>query len=274
MSLSINSNILSLQVQRQLADHTAESVRLIEQLSSGTRIQHARDDPAGLAIASRMTSRLRGMQVAMRNINDGNSMLQVADGAMVNIGDSLQRLRELAVQSGNGALSGSDRRALQLEAGQVLAQINGVDKQTAFNGQRLFAASGGGPRRIQIQAGADGGANNLIELQLSGMNASALGLADIDLKDTAGSLQSVDAAIEAVDRQRALVGAAGNRLDMATNVTQNTTLNLQASLSRIQDVDFASAATRLTRESILRQAALAMLSQANGQPNAILALLR
>jgi flagellin len=558
MTLSINNNSLSLNAQRHLAEHTDEASRLIARLSAGSRIAGASDDPAGQAISARMSSQLRGMSQVMRNINDGTSMLQVADSAMASIGDSLQRLRELAVQSGDGALSDQDRGALQDEAVQILAQITDVGTTTAFNGQALFSqdavsiggdarkrnvidglktgwlasaeamvkkyygiegdgaaikvnlggiddgqwnvlasvsgtteangkvkdlslnldmadfgsgttadggaaflyndrviahemvhaimdrsmnmtslpgwfkegtaeliqgsderlanaiggggaaaivsgvtssgysyegayaaarymhdklkglgveggmkglmsylnknqsatldtalnavtggqladsnaflndfhtygvgfintkmnltnadtgaiggldADGGpsldarsvvsdvgttpadrplehfsvdfpeiggatGVKRMQIQVGAGTSKDDLIELQFSAMNAQALGLADLDMKKTAVALLHIDQAIDFVDRQRVVAGAAGNRLDMAAANTQTASVNLADSQSRIQDVDYASSTVRLTRAQILQQAASAMLTQANGQPNAVLALLR
>jgi flagellin len=559
MSLSINNNSLSLNPQRQLAEHTSEVSRLIAKLASGARIEGASDDPAGQAISARMSSQLRGMSQVMRNINDGTSMLQVADSAMANIGDSLQRLRELAVQSGNGGMSDSDRGALQSEATQILAQITDVGSSTQFNGQTLFSqdsssiggdartrrvidglktgwlgsaeemvkkyygiegdgatlklnlattdgawnvlasvsgstesngkvgtlslnldmadfgggttadggaaflyndrvvahemvhaimdrsmnmvslpkwftegtaeliqgaderlanaiagggvaavvsgaaasdpsyegayaasrylhdklkeagveggmkglmtylhehqsanldaalnavtngtiatasafmtdfqANGatfittrmnlanadtgaiggldadGGPvrnakdvvsdvgytsadkplqnfqmdfgdlddgagtgiNRMQIQVGAGTSKDDLIELQFSAMNAQALGLSDLDMSKTAVALLHIDQAIDFVEKQRVSVGAAGNRLDMAAANNQTSSINLAASQSRIQDVDYASSTAKLTRAQILQQAASAMLTQANGQPNAVLALLR
>jgi flagellin len=558
MSLSINNNTLSLNAQRRLAEHTDDASRLIAKLSAGSRIESASDDPAGQAISARMSSQLRGMSQVMRNINDGSSMLQVADSAMANIGDSLQRLRELAVQSGDGGMSDKDRGALQQEAVQILAQISDVGKSTQFNGQTLFsqdtssiggdakvrkvidglktgwlgsaeamikkyygiegdgaglkldldntdgpsnvlayvqgtvgsgkwsnlslnldmadfgggstadgggspmysdrivahemthaimarsmnfsslpqwfvegtaelihgaderlrgAVAGGGAagvvsgvtssafsyegayaasrylhdklkeagveggmkglmsylhenqsanldtalnavtkgaiadssaflsdfhangvayistqmnltnadtgaiggldadggpsrnakdvvsdvgftdaekplqgfkfdfgtfddgattgvNRMQIQVGAGTSKDDLIELQFSAMNASALGLADLDMTKTAVALLHIDQAIDFVDKQRIVTGAAGNRLDMAAANTQTSSINLAASQSRIQDVDYASSTAKLTRAQILQQAASAMLTQANGAPNAVLALLR
>jgi flagellin len=557
MSLSINNNTLSLQTQRRLAEHTADASKVIAQLSAGSRISGASDDPAGQAISARMSSQLRGMSQVMRNINDGTSMLQVADSAMANIGDSLQRLRELAVQSGDGGMSDKDRGALQEEATQILAQISDVGKSTQFNGQSLFsqdtssiggdakvrkvidglktgwlgsaeamikkyygiegdgaglkldlhntdgpsnvlayvegsvgsgkwsnlslnldmadfgggstadgggapmysdrivahemthaimarsmnfsslpqwfqegtaelihgaderlrgAVAGGGAagvvsgvtsstfsyegayaasrylhdrlkeegvdggmkglmtymsknqgatldtalnavtngaiadssaflndfhtngatfittkmnltnadtgaiggldadggpsrsakdvvsdvgytdadkplqnfkmdfgdlgsagtgvNRMQIQVGAGTSKDDLIELQFSAMNASALGLSDLDMTNTATALLHIDQAIDFVDKQRVATGAASNRLDMVAANTQTSSVNLAASQSRIQDVDYASATASLTRSQILQQAASAMLTQANGQPNAVLALLR
>jgi flagellin len=560
MTLSINNNTLSLQAQRRLAEHTADATKAIAKMTSGARIGSASDDPAGQAISERMSSQLRGMSQVMRNINDGTSMLQVADSAMANIGDSLQRLRELAVQSGDGGMSDTDRGALQQEATQILAQISDVGKTTQFNGQTLFsqdtssiggdakvrkvidglktgwlgsaeamikkyygiegdgadlklnlgaiddgqwnvlasvsgstessgkvgtlslnldmsdfgsgdtadggtsssfysdriiahemvhavmdrsmnmvslpkwfkegtaeliqgaderlagAVAGGGAaavvtgaaasdpsyegayaasrylheqlkksgvdggmkglmtylhehqsanldtalnavtngaivsasafmsdfqangaayigtmnlsnadtgaiggldadggpvrnakdvvsdigytsadkplqnfkmdfgdlddgasagvNRLQIQVGAGTSKDDLIKLEFSAMNASALGLSDLDMKKTAVALLHIDQAIDFVDKQRVVVGAASNRLDMAAQNTQTSSVNLAASQSRIQDVDYADSTVKLTRSQILQQAASAMLTQANGQPNAVLALLR
>jgi len=561
MTLSINNNTLSLQAQRRLAEHTADASNTIAKLSSGSRITAASDDPAGQAISERMSSQLRGMSQVMRNINDGTSMLQVADSAMANIGDSLQRLRELAVQSGDGGMSDTDRGALQQEATQILAQISDVGKSTQFNGQTLFSqdissiggdtkvrkvidglktgwlgnaeamikkyygiegdgadlklslsaiddgqwnvlasvsgstqtggkvgnlslnldmsdfgsgdtadggtsssfysdriiahemvhavmdrsmnmqslpkwftegtaeliqgaderlagavaggggaagvvsgaaasdpsyegayaasrylhdqlkkfgvdggmkglmtylhehqsanldtalnavtngniasasafmtdfqangvayigtmnlsnadtgaiggldadggpvrnakdvvsdigytsadkplqsfkmdfgtlddGAGAGVNRMQIQVGAGTSKDDLINLEFSAMNSSALGLSDLDMKKTAVALLHIDQAIDFVDKQRVVVGAASNRLDMAASNTQTSSINLASSQSRIQDVDYASTTARLTRSQILQQAASAMLTQANGQPSAVLALLR
>jgi flagellin len=558
MTLSINNNTLSLQAQRRLAEHTADAMKAIEKMTSGARIGGASDDPAGQAISARMSSQLRGMSQVMRNINDGTSMLQVADSAMADIGDSLQRLRELAVQSGDGAMSDSDRGALQQEATQILAQITKVGTDTQFNGQTLFSqdlssiggdekkrkvidglktgwlasaeemvrkyygiegdgatiklnlggiddgqwnvlasvsgfteangkvgtlslnldmadfgtgdtadggaaflyndrvvahemvhaimdrsmnmaslpkwfkegtaeliqgaderlanaiagggvgavvsgaaaadpsyegayaasrylhdklkelgveggmkglmsylnknqsatldtalnavtngaiadssafmtdfqangasfittkmnltnadtgaiggldADGGpslnakdvvsdvgytsadkplqnfkmefpeiggntGVNRMQIQVGAGTSKDDLIELQFSAMNSRALGLSDLDMKKTAVALLHIDQAIDFVDKQRVVAGAASNRLDMAAANTQTTSINLASSQSRIQDIDYASTTAKLTRSQILQQAASAMLTQANGQPSAVLALLR
>jgi flagellin len=551
MSMSINSNALSLGVQKKLAEHTNDTSRLIGRLATGLRINSASDDAAGQALSSRMTAGLNGLSQSMRNINDATSLLQVADGALANIGDNLQRLRELAVASGNASYSDSDRTALQQEANQLLAQITQVGARTEFNGQSVFAqdtasiggsdskkrvvldglktgwlsaaeesirkyygiegkgsalsvnldenngaggvlasvsgnrgtmslnldmddfgtaatpdggsasmysdrivahemvhavmlsatsfnfngadwftegtaelihgaderlsgdigaagnvanlvaafdstykysggyaatrymhdqlkelgveggikgvmqymsenagadlstalnvvsktkwanvgafetdfrangaafinarmnlanddtgaiggldADGGtsrnardvaqdvgpgtadaplkgfkvvmpelgggtGTRRVQVQVGANAG--DLIDLEFSAMNASALGLAGLDLRNSAVALLHIDQAIDFVDKQRVAVGASSNRLDLVASNTQSSLVNLEASRSRIQDVDYAETTSRLTRAQILQQAASAMMTQANGEPRAVLALLR
>lgn len=565
MTLSINDTSLSRRVQQQLSAHNDETAKLLGRLTSGLRIGSATDDPAGQAITSRMSSNLQGMSQAMRNINDATSMLQVADGAMANIGDSLQRLRQLAVQSSDSALSNDDRDALQQEANQILGQINQVGTDTSFNGQAVFAqddtsiggdekkravidglktgwlssaedmvkkyyglsadgatltvnlnttdgpynvlasvsgttqsngevgnlslnldmadfgdaaatpdggtnsmlyndrtvahemvhaimdrsvnmaalpiwfkegtaeliqgadqrlanavsgsgaaavvsavsgsmsasstflyeggyaasrymheklkelgvdggmkglmtylsqnqgstldtalnavtngkiadtnafladfhangaayitndmnlsnadtgaiggldADGGpsrdaedvvldqptnpsdkplqnfdvvfpdigagatGVKRVQVQAGPGTSSNDLIDLQFSAMNAHALGLADLDMQRGAVALLHIDQAIDFVDKQRAANGASSNRLDVAASNLQTSSTNLQASQSRIQDTDYATDTAKLTRSQILQQAASAILVQANGQPSAVLALLR
>lgn len=564
MTLSISNNALSQRVQQQLSAHNDETSRLLARLTSGSRIGSAADDPAGQAITSRMASNLQGMSQAMRNINDATSMLQVADSAMANVGDSLQRLRELAVQSNDSALGSDDRDALQQEANQLLAQITQVGTDTSFNGQAVFAqddtsiggddkkravidglktgwlssaedmvkkyyglsadgatikvnldttdgqwnvlasvsgttqsngkvtdlslnldmadfadaaatpdggttpafyndrtvahemvhaimdrsvnmsglpiwfkegtaeliqgadarlagavagsgaaavvsavsgsmtasssflyeggyaasrymheklkelgvdggmkglmtylnqnqsatldtalnavtkgqiadtnaflsdfhangaayitsqmnltnadtgaiggldADGGpsrdaedvvsdlptdpadkplqnfdvefpeiggatGVKRVQVQAGPGTSAGDLIDLQFSAMNAHALGLADLNLDHGTVALLHIDQAIDFVDKQRAANGASSNRLDVAASNLQTGSANLQASQSRIQDTDFASDTVKLTRSQILQQAASAILTQANGEPNAVLALLR
>ena len=553
MSLSINNTSLSLNAQRKLAEHTNEATRLVARLSAGARIQEAADDPAGQAVVGRMASRLTGMSQAMRSINDTTSMLQVADSALSNITDSLQRLRELAVASGNGSYTDSDRNTLQAEANQILAQINQTGNDALFNGQAIFspqyvsgsedknkravldslragwlsaaedmvqqyyglqgdgvtlkinldtsdgqsgvlasvtgstapgsditlnvdmadfsnittadggsgpvfddrviahemvhaimlrstsfnfpqwftegtaelihgadervagalaggqtaagivgtitgggfsyeggyvasrylhdrlkalgvadgmkglmtylnqnrsadldtalkavtggqyqntadfmtdfAAGGanyitntmnltnadtgaiggldadGGPsrdaqavvpesgfgtgakplrnfkveypglssgsqamRRVQVQVGADAG--DVIDMQFAAVNASALGLADLDLHNTAVALLHIDDALASVTEQRVQVGAYSNRMDVVASNVQTSTQNLEAARGRIQDVDYAGSTVRLTRSQILQQAASAMLTQANGEPRAVLALLR
>ncbi|WP_296947018.1 flagellinolysin [uncultured Massilia sp.] len=550
MSLSIRNDSLSLQAQHRYAEHVSDANTLVARLASGTRIGAAADDPAGQALAARMASGLKGMSEAMRNINDATSMLQVAEGAMSNVTDSLQRLRELAVASGNGSYGDGDRDTLQREANQILQQITQVGRETEFNGQAVFAqettsiggdgqvrnvldglrtgwlgasedlvrqyygiegkgakltvnlldsdgaggvlasvsgnrtgmalnidmadfgsaatadggkapqysdrviahemvhavmlsstsfdfdgadwfaegtaeliqgaderlagdiaAAGGaanvvagfrdaykysggyaasrylhdqlkalgvdggikgvmqymsghmeadlstalnvvskgryadvgafeadfeangahyiatrmnlqnadtgaiggldadaGPvrsardvvqdaamtsrdkplrnfdvtmpengghtntRRVQVQAGAD--AADLIELQFSAMNASALGLADLDMGNTAVAVSRIDEAIDFVDRQRVAAGASSNRLDMASANAGTMSVNLAAARDRIQDVDYASTTVKLTRAQILQQAASAILTQANGAPRAVLALLK
>ncbi len=552
MSLSINNNSLSLHAQRKLAEHTSEATRLIGRLSAGTRIASAADDPAGQAVVGRMRSQLTGMRQAMRSINDATSMLQVADSALSNITDSLQRLRELAVASGNGSYTASDRDTLQAEANQILAQITQTGNGASFNGQAIFSAAAtsgnedkhkravldslkagwlsaaedmvqqyyglqgdgvtlkinldttdgksgvlasvtgstapgsdvtlnidmadfddmstpdggtgpvfddrviahemvhaimlrstsfnfpqwftegtaelihgaderlagalaggqtaqdivdtitgggfsyeggyvasrylhdqlksmgvaggmkglmtylsqnraadldtalkavtggqyqgigdfmtdfaaggasyiggmdlanadtgaiggldadGGPardaqgvvpesgfgtaarplrnfkveypdigsqgenvRRVQIQVGASAG--DLVDMEFSAVNAGALGLADLDMHNTAVALLHIDDALAFVTGQRVQVGAYSNRMDLAASNNQTMSMNLEASKSRIEDVDYAGAAVRLTRAQILQQAASAMLTQANGEPRAVLALLR
>jgi flagellin len=551
MSMSINSNALSLGVQKKLAEHTNDTSRLIGRLATGLRINGASDDAAAQALTSRMTSGLKGLSEAMRNINDATSLLQVADGALANIGDNLQRLRELAVASGNASYSDSDRTTLQQEANQLLAQITQVGARTEFNGQSVFAqetasiggsdskkrvvldglktgwlsaaeetirkyygiegkgatltvnlgenngaggvlasvsgnadtmslnldmddfgtaatpdggsasmysdrivahemthavmlsatsfnfngadwftegtaelihgaderlsgdigaagsvanlvaafdstykysggyaasrymhdqlkamgveggikgvmqymsdhagadlstalnvvskntwanvaafegkfrsegaayitarmnlsnddtgaiggldADGGlsrnardvaqdvgpgapdeplkgfkvvmpelgggtGTKRVQVQVGANAG--DLIDLEFAAMNASALGLAGLDMGNSAVALLHIDQAIDFVDKQRVAVGASSNRLDLVASNTQSSSVNLEASRSRIQDVDYAETTSRLTRAQILQQAASAMMTQANGEPRAVLALLR
>lgn len=550
MSLSINNNSLSLNAQRKFAEHGSETGKLIARLTSGARINGASDDPAGQAVAARIASGLKGMSQAMRNINDATSLLQVADGAMANISDSLQRLRELAVASGNGAYTDADRGTLQQEANQILQQISQVGNDTRFNGKTVFAedstsiggdagkrnvldglkagwlgaaedlvqkyygiqgkgstltvnladsdgaggvmasvsgsrtalslnvdmadfgaartpdggtapqysdrviahemvhavmasatgldlsqhqwftegtaeliqgaderlagdiaAAGGvanvvagfrdtykyaggyaasrylheqlkgqgvqggikglmrylsdnegadlgtalnavsggryadvaafeaefldkgvdyintrmdlrnadtgaiggldadggavrtargvvqdvaatapdkplrhftvimpengggtGVKRVQIQAGAR--ADDLIELQFASMNAGALGLSDLDMKNTGVALLRIDQAIDFVNQQRVAVGASSNRLDYVASNAQSTSLNLETARDRIQDIDYASTTVKLTRAQILQQAASAMMTQANGEPRAVLALLR
>jgi len=244
----------------------------MERLSSGKRINHARDDAAGMAIAEGMTSQIKGMNQAVRNTNDGISLVQTADGAMEGITSKLQRMRELAVQAANGTYSTSDRSALDTEVQALIAEIDRVADNTTFNGNTLL----GGTFGTNVQVGDQAG--NVINIStISSMTEASLGLASLSVGgQTAASsaIATIDGAISTVNTARATLGSTQNRFETTVADLKNTVENLSSARSRIQDADFASETANLAKNQILQQAGMAMLAQANQLPQAVLSLLR
>ena len=271
----INTNLLSLTTQNNLNKSQSSLGTAIERLSSGLRINSAKDDAAGQAIANRMTAQIKGMNQAARNANDGISMAQTAEGSLNEINNNLQRVRELAVQASNGTNSTSDLASLQDEVTARLAEINRVAGKTDFNGIKLLDGSAGAAGVVKIQVGVNDG--DTIDLDLSGAKAdtTTLGVAAIDLKTmTATDLGTIDAAIAKVDKARSGLGAVQNRFTSAINNLNNTSNNLSAAQSRIQDADYATEVSNMSRAQILQQAGTSVLSQANQVPQTVLSLLR
>jgi flagellin len=243
----------------------------MERLSSGKRINHARDDAAGMAITEQMTSQIKGMNQAVRNSNDGISMVQTADGAMEGIASKLQRMRELAVQAANGIYSSSDRDSLDIEFQALDDEIDRVATNTRFNGIDLLAAD----LTKKIQTGAEAGAT--INVELTGVTSSNLGISTdlISSQSSAStSIGAIDDALSIVNSARAKLGATQNRLETTVQDLKNNVENLSASRSRIKDADFASETATLAKNQILQQAGMAMLSQANQLPQQVLKLLQ
>jgi flagellin len=267
----INTNIMSLNTVRVL-DQSQKSLQTsMERLSSGKRINHARDDAAGMAITEKMTSQIRGMNQAVRNSNDGISMVQTADGAMEGIASKLQRMRELAVQAANGIYSTSDRNSLNIEFQALDDEINRVATTTQFNGINLLASN----LTTEIQTGALSGST--IDVELTGVTSSNLGISTdlISSQSSAStSIGAIDAALSIVNSARAKLGATQNRLETTVQDLKNNVENLSASRSRIKDADFASETATLAKNQILQQAGMAMLSQANQLPQQVLKLLQ
>ena len=288
----INTNVMSLNAQRNLSTSNASLGNTIQRLSSGLRVNSAKDDAAGLAIAERMNAQVRGMNVAIRNANDAISLSQTAEGALGKIGDSLQRMRELAVQSANATNGDDDRAALHAEFSQLQDEISRVIDGTTFNGTALFTGSDS----FTFQVGAGTTDNDTIDItrnQLSGGTAGTSGeLADDAAADvvlatvTTGSdistdadaarnaIDDIDAALNAVNSERANYGAAQNRFESVISNLQISAENVTAARSRIMDADFAKETAELTRTQILTQAGTAMLAQANQAPQNVLSLLR
>ncbi|MCQ8106121.1 flagellin [Methylomonas sp. SURF-2] len=281
-SMVINTNIAALNSQRMLS-RTNESLQTaMERLSSGLRVNSAKDDAAGLAIADRMTSQIRGMTVAMRNANDGISMAQTAEAGMGNITETLQRMRDLAVQAGNfGAVSSEDRQKLQTEFKQLGNEIQRIIENTEFNGKKILNGSLSG---AIFQVGPNTSANNQISITISdlevmsGMNQLFGDLASIGSDATFSNVMSainhIDTAIEKIDNFRATLGAIQNRFTTTIANLQSSIENQSAARSRIMDADFAAETAQLSRAQILQQAGTAMLAQANQSTQGVLRLLQ
>jgi flagellin len=249
----------------------------MERLSTGKRINSAKDDAAGLAIASRMTSQVRGLTAAIRNSNDGISLAQTAEGAMGEVGNMLQRMRELAVQSANGTNSTSDRTAIDSEVTQLKAQIDDIAGKQTFNGTKLLD---GTASALTIQTGLNAG--DTVSMGIGSMKTADLGSATlkvtaVDLTTQTGAtaaLAAIDAAIDTVNGQRANLGAVQNRFEAGVSNLTATVTNLTEARSRIEDADFATETTQLAKAQILNQASTAMLAQANQSQQGVLSLLR
>ena len=278
----INTNVKSLVAQNAMSTNNRSLDKAMQQLSTGKRINSAQDDAAGLAISNKMTAQIRGLNQAVRNANDGISMLQTAEGATGEITNMLQRMRELAVQAANGTYESSDRSALNNEVTALSAEITRISDNTEWNGMKLFTATNasaggiGSGGVVTLQVGIGGSAGNQFSVTLNDID-SALSLSGISLTTTSGAtaaLDTLDAAITAVDTDRAAFGATMNRLTYAIDNLTNISQNAQASRSRIMDTDYAQATTELAKSQIIQQAATAMLAQANQAPQAVLSLLR
>ncbi|MCQ8102845.1 flagellin [Methylomonas sp. SURF-2] len=282
MAMVINTNVASLNSQRML-DRTNNSLKTsMERLSSGLRVNSAKDDAAGLAIADKMTSQIRGMTVAMRNANDGISMAQTAESAMGSITETLQRMRDLGVQAANrGAVSSSDREKLQTEFKQLGDEINRIIENTEFNGKKILNGSLVG---ALFQVGAGTSANNQISITVSdlkgvsGIDDVVAGNASIGSGATSANVLSaidtIDTAISKIDDFRATLGAVQNRFTTTIGNLQSSIENQSAARSRILDADFAVETSNLSRSQILQQAGTAMLAQANQSAQSVLSLLR
>ena len=277
MTQVINTNVMSLNAQRNLSTNSASLATSIQRLSSGLRINSAKDDAAGLAISQRMTTQVRGMDQAARNANDGISLAQTAEGALQEISSNLQRIRELAVQAANGTNSNEDKQALQKEVQQLKDEITRVVDNTKFNGKQLLNASG----TISIQVGANATDDDKIDITLndissalSGITASAFSVSGMAAGSGATQLDDLDEALQSVNEARADLGAIQNRFSSAIANLQVSSENMAASRSRIQDADYAKETAELTRNQILTQAGTAMLSQAKSVPQNVLSLLQ
>ena len=271
MALVVNSNIASLNSQRQLSSSTNSLATNFERLSSGKRINSARDDAAGLQISSRLTSQINGLNQGSRNANDGISLAQTAEGALEEYTGTLQRMRTLAVQASNASNSDNDRLALNAEFSELEVELTRISTDTGFAGESLLDATYTGK---QFQVGAD--AAQLISVTISTNFAAASVLSTVGVS-TLGSAQAaitqIDAGLQSVNDTRADLGAKQNRFSSIIRSNDNSAQNLSASRSRIQDTDYAAESAALARSSVLQQASSSMLAQANQQPQIALSLL-
>ena len=287
MPQTINTNLVSLNAQRNLSSSQSSLATSMQRLSSGLRVNSAKDDAAGLAIAERMSSQVRGMNVGVRNANDAISMSQTAEGALGKVGDLFQRMRELAVQSANGTNSAADRASVNQEFVQLAQEATRTLGGTKFNGQNILATTNSSTFQI--------GANNSTDIDqitvtafdwaanagltgvlgssiITGTNVPTQQVTDISTAQAA--IATIDTAIDSVNSQRAAYGAAQNRFENVVSTLMVGVENQSAARSRIMDADYATETSNLSRASILQQAGNAMVAQANQLPQQVLALLR
>ncbi|WP_326538984.1 flagellin N-terminal helical domain-containing protein [Pseudorhodoferax sp.] len=281
MPAIINTNIAALTAQRNTNTSQASLAISMQRLSSGLRVNSAKDDAAGLAISERMTAQVRGMNVAIRNANDGISMAQTAEGALGKVGDALQRMRELALQSRNGTNHDKDKNSLQKEFAELQKEITRVLGGTAFNGRTILGAEA---TNFTFQIGANTTADDVIEVEFENMvteaTISAVTVTTASIGSTADTsaiasvIDNIDKAIDTINDKRATFGATQSRFEAVISNLQVSVENQSAAKSRILDADFAVETANLSRAQILQQAGNAMIAQANQQPQMVLRLLQ
>jgi flagellin len=275
MAMFIQTNISSLQAQKNLTANQNALTKSFNKLSSGYRINSAADDAAGLAISESMKSQIRSYTVAERNASDGISMAQTGEGALGEIHDVLGRMRELAVQSSNGSLTQSDRSFVQTEFTLLQSEIGRIQQSAKFNGKQLVASS---ISSITFQVGLDNTATDQISVNFGGLSLSQVttvaAVSGATTSQALASLAVIDAAISGVSVARSNFGSAMNRMQVATSNIQTMRLNLSAANSRIRDVDVAEETSMMSKNQVLSQAGVAVLSQANQLPQLAAQLLR
>lgn len=282
MALTVNTNTTSLGVQKNLNRASDALSTSMTRLSSGLKINSAKDDAAGLQIATRMTSQIRGQTMAIKNANDGISIAQTAEGAMQEQTNILQRMRELAVQSRNDTNSKDDRDALNKEFAQMSDELSRIANSTQLNGKNLLDGTAG---VLTFQVGSNSGANNQISISLdSGFDATTMGVDSATIAITGSdsaeaeamnaALDAIDKALQTINTTRADLGASQNRLTSTVNNLQNINENAEAARGRVQDTDFAAETAQLTKQQTLQQASTSVLAQANQLPSAVLKLLQ
>jgi flagellin len=263
----INTNVMSLNAQRNLNASQNSLATSLQRLSSGLRVNSAKDDAAGIAIGERMNAQVRGMTVAIRNANDGISLAQTAESALGTVSDALQRMRELAVQSANATNGTGDRANLNAEYQQLSSEITRIASQTKFNGKAILDADAGA---FDFQVGADVGQTLTITTTAATTVAGDLTTA----ANANTAITAIDTKLDAINTDRATYGAAQSRMGYAVQNLESARENQAASRSRIMDADFAMETANMTKNQILQQAGTAMLAQANAIPNNVLSLLR
>jgi len=265
------NNANSVWMQAALAASDKSASKSLQKLATALRINHASDDAAGLSLSESLRSQIRDSQMSQRNASDGMAMLQIADAGTQQITDSLQRMKELAIQSANGTLNDKDRKAIQAEYAQLQQQISGVAQGTTYNGKPLLSGGASG-MSFQVSGGGDG---SVISYQ-NGTDLSApLDVGSIDSADSARkALEGIDKVFQSVMGMRSGIGATMNRLDATATNLGNAIPNLSDAESRIRDTDYASEIAQLAKSRILGDSASAMMAQANGMPSGIMNLLR
>lgn len=274
MAAIINTNIASLNAQRNLSTSQGGLRSSLERLSSGLRVNGAKDDAAGLAIATRMTAQSRGMQVAIRNANDAISLAQTGESALGQIKDHLLRMRDLAVQSSNGTNTSADRGQLQSEFKALSDEVKRIYENTSFNGLKILDTNAG---TNTFQVGANQGETvDIVSTSVSGIygGISAQAVSGDTATSSQDAIDAIDTQLEALSTQRSVFGAAQSRFEGIVSILQVSQENQAAAASRIMDADYAAETANLTRAQILQQAGTAMLAQANSLPNSVLTLLR
>jgi len=276
----INTNVSASLTQNAISKNERAMSNAMEQLSTGKRINRASDDAAGLAIASRMTSQINGLAQAARNGNDAISLIQTADGALIEVTAMLQRMRELAVQAASDTNVTADRTALNSEYEALRTEVDRIGDNTQWNGKNIIDGTAGSGGTLTFQVGAN--QSQTITIELGDMTSDVAsggisGIAGTSLTTRAsagGVMAALDTAISAVNTERATMGAKMNQLEYAVDNLLNVKVNAEASRSRVEDTDYAEATTELARTQIIQQAATAMLAQANQIPQTVLALLK
>ena len=281
MAITVNTNVTGMVAQRNLTKSSNHLATSMERLATGSRINSAKDDAAGLQISNRLNSQARGLGVAMKNAQDGNSIIQTAEGALNETTEILQRMRDLVTQGANDTNSEEDRIAIQEEITELVAEIDNIASTTKFGGQKLLNGDFAAGKSLQI--GADEGEALTITIgaaSAAALTVDATALGAVGTTAAAGThaeygaaITVIDAAIKQVDGERAKMGATQNRLESTINNLANTQENVTAGMSRIKDVDFAQETVNLTKQQILQQAGTSILAQAKQIPQAALSLL-
>ncbi|MGI2028080.1 flagellin [Endozoicomonas acroporae] len=277
MAMTVNTNTFSMNAQRQLMRTEGGLQSAMQRLSSGLRINSAKDDAAGLQIANRMQTQVNGMSVAIRNANDGISLAQTAEGAMEEMTVSLQRMRDLALQASTGTYGAEDVSALDAEFDALVLELDRIADTTEFNEKKML---NGANATINIIVGTDVTADNTIAVTFDNFVSDNFGNAGADLTaldittGAAAAVTAIDTALQDVDTQRASLGAIQNRLSSTINNLSNIRENLTASRSRVMDADFATETAKLSSSQVMQQAGTAILAQANAIPQNVLSLLR
>ena len=274
MGLRVNTNVASINAQRNLSAVTDRLGNNYRRLSTGLRISTAADDAAGLAISERLRSQVRSLEQAKRNANDGISFVQTAEGALNEVSSILTRLRELAVQSSNGSVSNQDKETLDEEFQSLVREVNRIGRSTEFNGIKLLDGSAS-TVSFQVGFGTTSGIDTL-SVSLSAALSTTLALNSLDIGSggaTTTAISNIDAAINTISSLRGSLGAVQNRLGSTINNLAVQVENLSAAESRIRDVDVAYETAQLTRNNILQQASISVLAQSNAQPQSALSLL-